>query len=205
LTPSRVSETSAQRIQADAHQGRTLGNNLRMIDPPTLPTAPSYPKKSLFLLSERSSGCRWNCLGICADAFDDSVKHHTEIEREFGIRKLGPCLDVKKLAALHKLDEEFTDFEFVAHDKPKSPNVRTRYGMFRPRWFFPTWKIQSGRCVCPARSLERVRRSLQCLWPLCLHLRRQAVSWWMRIAQARSTKHWDMKKQALVWPTYSME
>jgi len=103
-------------------KARTIGNNLRMIDPPTLPTAPSWPKKGLFLLIGAAIGLGGGiAAAFVADAFDDSVKDHTEIEREFGVRKLGAVPDVKKLAAIHKLDEEFTDFEFVAHDKPKSP------------------------------------------------------------------------------------
>jgi capsular exopolysaccharide synthesis family protein len=103
-------------------KARTIGNNLRMIDTPTLPVAPSWPKTALFMLI----GCLVGLVGgiaaaFVANAFDDTIKHHSELEKDLGLRKLGVVPDMTRAAHLHNLDEESTDFEFVAHDKPKSP------------------------------------------------------------------------------------
>jgi polysaccharide biosynthesis transport protein len=103
-------------------KARTIGNNLRMIDSPTLPVTPSWPETTLFMLI----GCLVGLVGgiamaFVANAFDDTIKHHSELEKELGLRKLGVVPDMTRAAHLHNLDEESTDFEFVAHDKPKSP------------------------------------------------------------------------------------
>jgi capsular exopolysaccharide synthesis family protein len=103
-------------------KARTIGNNLRMIDPPTQPTKPSWPKTKLNLLI----GCLLGLVGgiasaFVANAFDDTFKHHSEIEKELGLKKLGVVPDVVKAAHLHNIDESSRDYEFIAHDKPKSP------------------------------------------------------------------------------------
>ena len=103
-------------------KARTIGNNLRIIDPPSLPKSPSWPKTKLFMLVGSLLGLVGGiAAAFVANAFDDTIKHHTQVEKELGLRKLGVVPDIARVARLHDLDEDETNFEFVAHDKPKSP------------------------------------------------------------------------------------
>jgi len=103
-------------------RARTITNNLRLIDPPSLPVKPSWPKKKLNLLVGTILGIVGGIgAAFIAHSLDDSVKHHSDLERELGLRNLGVVPDLVKSSKIHNVDAESAKLELIAYDKPKSP------------------------------------------------------------------------------------
>ena len=103
-------------------KARTINNNVRIIDPPSKPHKPRWPKKSLFLLI----GSLIGLVGGIAAAFvverlDNTVQTPEEIERDFKVRRLGIVPDLDDLKKLQGTELTATPYEFIAHGRPKSP------------------------------------------------------------------------------------
>jgi succinoglycan biosynthesis transport protein ExoP len=103
-------------------KARTINNNVRIIDAPSKPHKPRWPKKSLFLLIGGLIGL----VGGIAAAFvverlDNTVQTPEEIERDFKVRRLGIVPDLDDLKKLQGTELTATPYEFIAHGRPKSP------------------------------------------------------------------------------------
>ncbi|MGB6066789.1 MAG: polysaccharide biosynthesis tyrosine autokinase [Desulfomonilaceae bacterium] len=103
-------------------KARTISNNARIIDTPTEPEAPSWPKKKLFLLV----GCLMGLAGGVAAAFmverlDNTIQTPEEIERDFNVRRLAIVPDLDYLPKSQSRELGNIPYEFVAHRQPKSP------------------------------------------------------------------------------------
>jgi polysaccharide biosynthesis transport protein len=103
-------------------RARTINNNVRIVDPPSKPHSPRWPKKKLFLLI----GTLMGLVGGIAAAFlierlDNTVQTPEEIERDFRVRRLAIVPDLDVLKKLHGTELTATPYEFIAHGRPKSP------------------------------------------------------------------------------------
>ena len=104
-------------------RARTISNNLRVVDPPSVPTHPSWPKKHLLLLI----GC---VLGIIAgvagafvvDQFDDTLQSPREIDTNFKVKRLGAVPHIQKLGMSADFGKNVATqpYEFLAYDYPKT-------------------------------------------------------------------------------------
>jgi succinoglycan biosynthesis transport protein ExoP len=102
-------------------KSRTIANNVRIIDAPSLPHRPFWPKKSLIILVGSFLGlCGGIGLAIMIDRLDDSVQSLREIEEDFGV----PCLTDVPDYGDTKLLEQASDVpekpEFMAKCNPRS-------------------------------------------------------------------------------------
>ena len=104
-------------------RARTISNDIRIVDRPSVPTSPSWPKKRLFLLV----GCVIGLVsGIAAafvvDQFDDTVQSPREIDTSFRVKRLGTVPHFGKLAANLDRGKTFITppYEFLAYDHPKT-------------------------------------------------------------------------------------
>jgi capsular exopolysaccharide synthesis family protein len=103
-------------------KARSTSNNVRIIDPPSIPLRPSWPKKSLFLLV----GSMIALIGGLAAAFiaervDNTIQSPDEIERDFRLPRLGVVPDVNRSEELQESGLSPIPYEFLAHHRPKSP------------------------------------------------------------------------------------
>ncbi len=102
-------------------KARTISNNVRIVDPPSLPSEPSKPKKKLIVLLGSLMGL---AVGItaafAANSLDQSVRDPEEVEHRFNARNLGVIPNVKKLAGW-RIKAKDDQIEFLALDYPQSP------------------------------------------------------------------------------------
>ncbi|MGB6065990.1 MAG: polysaccharide biosynthesis tyrosine autokinase [Desulfomonilaceae bacterium] len=103
-------------------KARSTSNNVRIVDPPSVPMGPSWPKKSMLLLA----GTFMALVGGIAAAFimdrmDNTIQSPEEIERDFRVRRLAIIPDIGKLGKLQGGRVNPSRYEFLAHDRPKSP------------------------------------------------------------------------------------
>ena len=103
-------------------KARTINNNVRIIDPPSKPHEPRWPKKGLFFLI----GSLIGLVGGIAAAFvlerlDNTVQTPDEIERDFKVRRLAIVPDLNVLGKMHGNAVSANRYEFLARERPKSP------------------------------------------------------------------------------------
>jgi polysaccharide biosynthesis transport protein len=103
-------------------KARTINNNVRIVDLPSKPNKPRWPKKRLFLLI----GTLMGLAGGIAAAFlierlDNTIQSPEEIERDFRVRRLAIVPDLDVLKKLHGTELTATPYEFIARERPKSP------------------------------------------------------------------------------------
>ncbi|MGO9571064.1 MAG: polysaccharide biosynthesis tyrosine autokinase, partial [Desulfomonilaceae bacterium] len=120
-------------------KARTINNNVRIVDPPSKPHKPRWPKKWLFLLI----GSLIGLMGGVAAAFaverlDNTIQTPDEIERDFKVRRLAIVPDLESLGRLQGRELKTTPYEFIAHRRPKSPmsdairNIQTSIFLSNP-------------------------------------------------------------------------
>jgi polysaccharide biosynthesis transport protein len=120
-------------------RARTITNDIKMVDQPSLPNGPSWPKKQLFLLV----GCLMGLvLGVAAafvaDRVDSTVQSPREIVVDLGAKRLGVVPDVTKLIGTGSDVAEGTRHEFLAYHLPRSPmsdairNIQTSIFLANP-------------------------------------------------------------------------
>lgn len=112
-----MKETQQMEIKAS-----TTINNLALVDPPSLPKAPSWPKKNVVILIGILAGLAGGVM--CAfvwEHLDDTLQNPDHLTKSLQIRRLGIVPDVSKTGTYS--DNELTagSVEFLAYYKPKTP------------------------------------------------------------------------------------
>jgi capsular exopolysaccharide synthesis family protein len=104
-------------------RARTIANDIKLIDHPTMPVSPSWPKKRLFLLVGALAGL---VLGVAAtfvaDRIDATVQTPQDLDAEIGVKRLGVVPDIRRVIARTE-DRSSVEgpHEFAAHQMPGSP------------------------------------------------------------------------------------
>lgn len=103
-------------------RSRIALNNVMVVDPPSLPAQPVWPRKGLFLVG----GLLIALLGgvvvaFVVDQLDNTVQSTELVEKEFNVPSLGVVPDITKLKKYHDLKRLDSAVEFIAYDYPKSP------------------------------------------------------------------------------------
>ncbi|MEJ2717851.1 MAG: polysaccharide biosynthesis tyrosine autokinase, partial [Deltaproteobacteria bacterium] len=103
-------------------RSRIALNNVTVVDPPSLPADPVWPRRGLFMVG----GLFVALLGGIVVAFiveplDKTVQSTELVEREFKVPSLGVVPDVSRLNKFHDRRAMDAGFEFLAYDYPKSP------------------------------------------------------------------------------------
>lgn len=79
--------------------GQLLANNVRIVDPASVPLRPIRPRKRLALLLGLLGGAILGCIAaLCRETLDQSVRTHADVERGLGLPLLGhiPLSRLKK-------------------------------------------------------------------------------------------------------------
>jgi uncharacterized protein involved in exopolysaccharide biosynthesis len=96
-------------------KARTTSNNIRVIDPCSLPLGPSKPNKKMLLMIGGLLGVIGGLLvAMVVEALDDAVRTPQEVEQNFDVRALGAVPDAEKLTRATGLPALNTSFDFVA-------------------------------------------------------------------------------------------
>jgi len=102
-------------------RAKKVNVGLKMVDPPSLPVTPSWPNPLLNFLIGSLLGLFAGVSAVfVSSAFDETVRHHTQIEKELGLRKLGvvPTVDMESHADAG--DGQAPSIEFLAYTRPGS-------------------------------------------------------------------------------------
>lgn len=121
-------------------RARTISNDIKLVDRPSLPNNPSWPKKKLFLLVGSLIGL---VLGVAAafvaDQIDNTLQSPREIDTGLGAKRLGVVPDATKLLGSGQQDASAgTAYEFLAYEFPRSPmsdairNIQTSIFLANP-------------------------------------------------------------------------
>lgn len=103
-------------------KARTMMNNARIIDPPTMPTSPAWPRKGLFMLIGALGGLFLGVgLAIVLDKLDSTIQSPVNIERQFGVRRLGLVPDVGKNLTLKSTPDDKSALALSAYHNPRTP------------------------------------------------------------------------------------
>jgi polysaccharide biosynthesis transport protein len=103
-------------------KSRTIANNARIVDAPSLPDRPSWPKKRLIVLVGCALGLFLGIAGaFTMEQLDSRVHSPQEIEQDFHVRKLAIVPDMKKIGELRAITGAAIKPEFVARQRPGSP------------------------------------------------------------------------------------
>jgi len=99
-----------------------IGNNVNVVDAPTMPVRPVKPRTALNLLIGAFLGLVG---GIMAALFlehvDNSVHSPEDIEKHLGLPSLGAIPDINKFKKLHEVNGKVKTPELLACEAPKSP------------------------------------------------------------------------------------
>lgn len=120
-------------------RARTISNDVKTVDRPSIPTKPSWPKKKLFLLVGILVGLVAGIAGaFIVDRVDNTLQSAREIDVDFAAKRLGVVPDVAKLGGTDKLTAAGLPVEFLAYNAPKSPlsdairNIQTSIFLANP-------------------------------------------------------------------------
>jgi capsular exopolysaccharide synthesis family protein len=109
-----------------------VGNNVKIIDPPTLPVSPVYPRKKVIMGSGALLGLFLAILGVLvAEHFDNKVRTVEDIENKLKLTSLGVVPDYRRMKGPGPDLKSGKPLEFVVYDQPKLPfseairNVKT--------------------------------------------------------------------------------
>lgn len=121
-TNSEFLKLIMKEIQETDIKARTISNNMVIVDPPTMPRTPSWPKKDLVLLI----GIVVGLIGGVGCAFiwehmDDTLQNPDHLTRSLHIRRLGIVPDMAKTGTYGENELSQGAVEFLAYYRPKSP------------------------------------------------------------------------------------
>jgi len=103
-------------------RARTITNDIKTVDRPSIPVSPSWPRKKLFLLIGALIGLTAGITGaFVIERLDNTLQTPREIDVDFSVNRLGIVPDVAKLPSSHQLIESGSPYEFLAFTAPKSP------------------------------------------------------------------------------------
>jgi succinoglycan biosynthesis transport protein ExoP len=103
-------------------RARTTSNNVRIVDSPSRPTAPSKPKKRLIILLGALAGLAGGILAaFVIDALDQTVRDPREIEELFEAKHLGIIPDIRRLKPTRSTGANKERYELLACKYPQSP------------------------------------------------------------------------------------
>lgn len=112
-----MKETQEMDIKA-----RTISNNMVIVDPPTIPRSPSWPKKKLILMIGLVAGLVGGVM--CAfvwEQMDDTLQNPDHLTRSLHIRRLGIVPDMAKTGTYSEDELAQGAVEFLAYYRPKTP------------------------------------------------------------------------------------
>ncbi|MFH0957608.1 MAG: polysaccharide biosynthesis tyrosine autokinase [Pseudomonadota bacterium] len=142
-----MKETQEMDIKA-----RTISNNLVVVDPPTMPRSPSWPKKKLILMIGLVAGL----VGGVACAFiweqmDDTVQNPDDLIKSLRMRRLGVVPDLAKSGTYGQNELSEGAVEFLAYNKPQTPIADSIRNLQMSIMFsYPGYEI---KCVSISSSL----------------------------------------------------
>jgi capsular exopolysaccharide synthesis family protein len=111
-----LKEYKEQEIKA-----RTIANNVRTIDAPSLPHKPFWPKTSLIIFAAGFLGLLGGVgVALFVDRLDDAVWSSKEIEEEFGAVRLTEVPDYESVRLLEQPSDLPAVPEFMARNNPRS-------------------------------------------------------------------------------------
>jgi polysaccharide biosynthesis transport protein len=140
-------------------KARTISNNMVIVDPPSLPRSPSWPKKKLILMIGLVAGL----LGGVASAFvweqmDDTLQNPDHLTRSLHVRRLGIVPDVAKTGTYEENELTEGAVEFLAYYRPKTPISDSIRNLQMSIFFsFPGYDI---RCLAISSSLPSEGKTL---------------------------------------------
>ena len=99
---------------------RTEHAPMSLIDPPSLPMDPVWPKRGLLLFVGLLLGASGSLVVVFTKHFlEGSRQTTTSLEQEFNVAKLGMVPDANKLKKFHNIPK--SQFEFLSYEQPVSP------------------------------------------------------------------------------------
>jgi capsular exopolysaccharide synthesis family protein len=104
-------------------RARTISNDVKIVDSPTVPTVPSRPKTGLTLLVGSFLALTLGlAAAFAAERLDNTVKSPGEIQEYLGVRHLGVVPDASKLLETrHDTLKASVPYEFQSYKNPRSP------------------------------------------------------------------------------------
>lgn len=103
-------------------KARTIPNNAQLIDSPTLPGSPAWPPKTLFVLVGALAGLLGGFgIAVLVDRLDSTVQSPLNIERQFGVRKLGLVPNAGKPGSSRALPGDDSALALAAYNYPRTP------------------------------------------------------------------------------------
>lgn len=121
-TNSEFLKLIMKEIQETDIKARTISNNMVVIDPPTIPRSPSWPKKDLVLLIGILAGLVGGV--ICAfiwEQMDDTLQNPDHLTKSLHVRRLGIVPDMSKTGTYSEDELAQGSVEFLAYSRPKTP------------------------------------------------------------------------------------
>lgn len=104
-------------------RARTIANDIKIVDRPSLPTSPSWPKKRLFLLIGGLSGLIFGVgAAFTADRIDTTLKTPRDLDLGLDVQRLAVIPDFGRVMGNRDNSAATkTPHEFVTHEIPNSP------------------------------------------------------------------------------------
>lgn len=140
-------------------KARTISNNMIVSDPPTLPRAPSWPKKKLILLIGFMAGLVGGVM--CAfvwEQLDDTLQNPDHLSMSVNTRRLGIVPDVSKTGTYDENELKEGTVEFLAYNNPKTPIADAIRNLQMSILFsYPDYDI---RCLSISSSLPSEGKTL---------------------------------------------
>lgn len=109
-----------------------VGNNVKIIDPPSLPISPIYPRTVLIIAASITFGIIFAVFTVVvAEHLDNKVRTVQDIENKLKLTSLGVVPDYRRMRGPGFDKRSGAPLEFVVHDQPRAPfaesirNVKT--------------------------------------------------------------------------------
>jgi capsular exopolysaccharide synthesis family protein len=109
-----------------------VGNNVKIIDPPSVPVSPVYPRTNLIIGAGMIFGLLLAVCGVViAEHFDNKVRTVEDIENKLKLTSLGVVPNYRRMKGPSPDLKSGKALEFVVYDQPKLPfseairNVKT--------------------------------------------------------------------------------
>lgn len=135
-TNDEIYKILLEKSKTMALNSQIIGNDIRVVDTPTLPLTPISPKKGLIIGVGLFFGL---LLGVCAaigmESLDNKIRYSEDVEDKVGLEALGLVLDGAKA---HNADTvRVSPYEFTAVRSPRAP-VTESIRSVKNRIFLPT-------------------------------------------------------------------